>query len=265
VVSDGYGWISFTTDYGLEDGFVAQCHGAMARIAPHARVIDVTHAVPPGDVTRGAAVLAQTVRSLPPAVHVAVVDPGVGTARRGIAIRTPGGVLVGPDNGLLPWAADALGGVEAAVEPRAAGWLAPVVSRTFHGRDVFCPVAAHLAGGAELTSAGPAVDPSSLVRLPDPVATRGEGWLEAEVLTVDRFGNIQLAFVAPTLVGFGTDLRVGGEPAVRGQTFGDAPPGGLVVLIDSAGRVAVAANGTSAAQLLSVAPGDVLRIETRQD
>ena len=117
------------------------------------------------------------------------------------------------------------------------------MSRTFHGRDVFCPVAAHLARGADLTTAGPAVDPASLVRLPDPVATSGEGWLEAEVLTIDRFGNIQLAFVAPTLAGFGMNLRVGGEPAVRGRTFGDAPPGGLVVLIDSAGRVAVAANG----------------------
>jgi hypothetical protein len=94
------------------------------------------------------------------------------------------------------------------------------------------------------------------------VATRGDGWLEAEVLTVDRFGNVQLAFIAPTLVGFGMNLRVGGEPAVRGRTFGDAPPGGLVVLIDSADRVAVAANGSSAAHLLSVAPGDVLRIET---
>src|ERR687893_52048 len=108
----GYSWISLTTDYGTSDGFVAACRGVMARLAPQARFIDVTHQVPPGDVTRGAAVLAQTVAHLPPAVHLAVVDPGVGTARRGIAVSTPGGLLVGPDNGVLPWAADALGGVE---------------------------------------------------------------------------------------------------------------------------------------------------------
>jgi len=256
------GWISFTTDYGLDDGFVAQCHGAIAKIAPEVRVIDVTHAVPPGDVTRGAAVLAQTVRELPRAVHVGVVDPGVGTSRRAIAVETPQGLLVGPDNGLLMWAADALGGVEAAVELRNAAYLAPVVSRTFHGRDVFCPAAAHLARGADLAAAGPPVDPESLVRLPQPLTAKGPDWLEAEVLTVDRFGNVQLAITLSTLVGFGMNLRVGGVAAVRGRTFGDAQPGGLVVFIDSASRVAVAANGASAAQQLSVAPGDVLRIET---
>src|SRR3954452_5408127 len=109
-------WISLTTDYGLTDGFVAACHGVIARLAPAARVIDVTHLVPPADVRRGAAVLAQTVPYLPVGVHVAVVDPGVGSARRGVALATPAGLLVGPDNGLLPEAADALGGVTAAVE-----------------------------------------------------------------------------------------------------------------------------------------------------
>lgn len=116
-------WISLTTDYGLTDGFVAACHGVIARIAPSARVIDVTHLVPPADVRRGAAVLAQTVPYLPVGVHVAVVDPGVGTTRRGVALATPGGLLVGPDNGLLPDAAAALGGVTAAVElTEPAGW-----------------------------------------------------------------------------------------------------------------------------------------------
>jgi hypothetical protein len=265
-MADGYGWITLTTDYGLSDGFVAACHGVIARLAPAARVIDVTHQVAPGDVPRAAALLAQTVPHLPPAVHVAVVDPGVGTDRRGVAVETPGGVLVGPDNGLLPWAADVLGGAVAAAELANPEWFRKPVSRTFHGRDVFAPTAARLAAGAALAQAGPALPPEALVRLPDPVVTTGDGWLEAEVLTVDRFGNVQLAFIAPTLVGFGMNLRVGGEPAVRGRTFGDAPPGGLVVLIDSANRVAVAANGSSAAHLLSVAPGDVLRVETvRQD
>jgi S-adenosylmethionine hydrolase len=256
----GYDWITMTTDYGLSDGFVAACHGVIATTAPSVRVIDVTHLIPAGDVPRGAAVLAQTVPHLPRAVHVAVVDPGVGTARRGIAIETPRGALVGPDNGLLPWAADELGGASRAVELANPAWFAPRVSHTFHGRDVFSPVAARLAYGAELTDAGPALDPASLVRLPEPVLDRGDGWVEAEVLTVDRFGNVQLAAGGAELAGLGDGLRVGEEPAVRGGTFADADAGGLVVYVDSAGRVAVAVNGGRAADVLGASPGDVLRI-----
>lgn len=256
----GYEWISLTTDYGLSDGFAAACRGVIGKLAPSVRVIDVTHLVAPGDVTRGAAVLAQTVPHLPPAVHVAVVDPGVGTARRAVAVRSPGGVLVGPDNGLLPWAADALGGVTGAVELTNPDWFVPDVSHTFHGRDIFAPAAARIATGAQLTDAGPALDPDGLVRLPDPVVETGPGWLEAEVLTVDRFGNVQLAAPAATLDGLGKSLSVGGVRAVRGATFADAPPGGLVVFADSAERVAIAVNGGRAAVVLAVTPGDMLRI-----
>lgn len=256
----GYAWISLTTDYGVSDGFVASCHGVIACLAPAVRVIDVTHLVGPGDVRRGAAVLAQTVPHLPPAVHVGVVDPGVGTSRRAIAMGTPGGVLVGPDNGLLVWAAQALGGPQTVVELANPLWSASTVSRTFHGRDVFVPAAARIAGGAPLDEAGPPVDPASLVRLPDPVLAVGPGWLEAEVLTVDRFGNVQLAAPAPLIEQFGPALTVGGVRARRGATFADAPPGGLVVFTDSAEQVAVAVNGGRAAVVLSVNPGDVLRL-----
>jgi len=258
----GYGWISLTTDYGLSDGFVASCHGVIARLAPEIRVLDVTHLVKPGDVARGAAVLAQAVPHLPPAVHVGVVDPGVGTARRGVVIETSGGVLVGPDNGLLPWAADALGGITGAVELTNRDWFATDVSRTFHGRDVFAPAAARIAAGADPGDAGPAIDPAGLVRLPDPVVAMGEGWLEAEVTTIDRFGNVQLAAGAPALTGLGRALTVGGVRALRGDTFADAPPGGLVVFVDSADRVAIAVNGGRAAVVLAVTPGDVLRLTT---
>ena len=119
----GYGWISLTTDYGTFDGFVASCHGVIARIAPDVRVIDVTHHVPPADVPRGAAVLAQTALHLPEAVHMAVVDPGVGTSRRAVAIGTPNGVLVGPDNGVLIWAAEALGGIDEVVHLANKEWF----------------------------------------------------------------------------------------------------------------------------------------------
>ncbi|SBT38096.1 SAM hydrolase/SAM-dependent halogenase family protein [Micromonospora narathiwatensis] len=281
-------WISLTTDYGLADGFVAACHGVLARIAPAARVIDVTHLVPPADVRRGASVLAQTVPYLPAGVHVAVVDPGVGTARRGIGLAAPGGLLVGPDNGLLLDAAEALGGITAAVELTNPGWLAPVVSRTFHGRDVFAPVAARLALGAPLAEAGPALDPAALVRLPVPVVRAEPDGFAAEVLTVDHFGNVQLAAPAGLLDGLPERVRVagdrqlpervrvagdrqvslagsGGVPragavAVRGHTFGDAAAGELVVYADSAGLVALAVNTGRAVDLLGVRPGDVLTV-----
>jgi S-adenosylmethionine hydrolase len=256
----GYEWISLTTDFGLSDGFAAACHGVIGRIAPAVRVIDITHEIPPGDVTRAAAVLAQTVPHLPPAVHVAVVDPGVGTSRRGVAVETPRGLLVGPDNGLLPDAAEALGGILRAVELTNQEWFAPAVSPTFHGRDVFTPAAARLALGAGLDSAGSAMDLSVLVRLPEPVVVAGDGWLEAEVVTVDRFGNVQLAAPGAALEALGPALTVGGMRAVRATTFGDGSAGQLVVYVDSADRVAVAINGGRAVVALAVMPGDVLRI-----
>ncbi|WP_127497089.1 SAM hydrolase/SAM-dependent halogenase family protein [Actinoplanes solisilvae] len=260
----GYEWISFTTDYGTFDGFVAACHGSIARIAPRVRVIDVTHHVPPADVARGAAVLAQTAPHLPPSVHVAVVDPGVGTARRGIALGTPNGVLVGPDNGLLIWAAEALGGIESAHELTNKDWFQGDVSGTFHGRDVFTPVAARLAAGAPLGDAGPAVDVDTLVRLPDPIVTIGDGWLEAEVLTVDRFGNVQLAANGEMLRGLGSDLVVNGTvSARRGATFADVDKGDLLVFEDSAGHVAIAVNNGRAVVVLSVTPGDLVRVSVR--
>jgi S-adenosylmethionine hydrolase len=260
----GYGWISLTTDYGTFDGFVAACHGSIARIAPEVRVIDVTHHVPPADVARGATVLAQTAPHLPPSVHVAVVDPGVGTARRAIAVGTANGVLVGPDNGVLVWAAEALGGIDTVYELTNKDWFLGDVSRTFHGRDLFSPAAARIASGAALSDAGPEVDPATVIRLPDPVVTAGDGWIEAEVITVDRFGNIQLAAGGSMLAGLGSDLVLNGNVrARRGTTFGDVGPGDLLVYEDSAGRVAIAVNNGRAVVVLSVRPGDVLRVAER--
>ncbi|MGW0501999.1 SAM hydrolase/SAM-dependent halogenase family protein [Micromonospora sp. NPDC003241] len=259
--------VSFTTDYGLTDGFVAACHGVIARLAPTVRVIDVTHLVPPGDVRRGATVLAQTVPYLPGGgVHLAVVDPGVGTARRGVALATPGGLLVGPDNGLLCDAADALGGVRAAVELTDPAWLAARVSATFHGRDVFAPVAARLATGAPMAQAGPAVDPETLVRLPEPVVESTSDGFVAEVLSVDHFGNVQVAASADLLAPLPGRLHVrpqdseSARVAVHGRTFGDAPVGQLVAHADSAGLVALSVNGGRAVDLLGVVPGTLLRV-----
>jgi S-adenosylmethionine hydrolase len=251
---DTIAMISFTTDYGLSDGFVAACHGVLARLAPQARVIDITHLIPPGDVRRGAAVLAQTVASLPLGVHLAVVDPGVGTARRPVALRThDGSHLVGPDNGLLLPAADALGGPAVAVTLTNRAWFAPEVSSTFHGRDIFAPVAARLAEGFSLSDAGPEID--DLISLPPLYVEQAPGRLTAEVLTVDRFGNVQLAAPAALLSQIPAEATVNGTPATHTTTFGEAAPGAVVLLADSAGYAAVAVNGGNAAAHLSLSPG----------
>jgi S-adenosyl-L-methionine hydrolase (adenosine-forming) len=260
--------LTFITDYGLEDGFVAACHGVAARIAPGVRVIDITHLVQPGDVRRGAAVLAQTIPYLPPAVHVAVVDPGVGTARRGVAVQAGDSVLVGPDNGLLSWAIDAKGGPERAVQLTNGDlWLHPV-SPTFHGRDIFMPVAAHLAAGTELASAGDELDVADLVTLPAPTSRVRDGEAEGEVMSVDRFGNVQLSIVAADVsqlgAGFGSPLvvRCGRRQLTVPflETFAAVAPGEIVAFTDSAGLVSLAVNAGDAAQQLGLPPGAHVRL-----
>jgi S-adenosylmethionine hydrolase len=263
-----YHCITFLTDYGLEDGFVAACHGVAARISPETRVIDITHLVPPGDVRRGAAVLAQTVPYLPAGVHVAVVDPGVGTNRRAIAVAAGDRVFVGPDNGVLSWATHDAGGAQRAYElTNDKLWLDPV-SPTFHGRDVFAPVAAQLASGLDIEAVGAAVNLDALVTLPQPTRRIREGGAEGEVLTVDRFGNVQLSVTAIDLDQLG--LRTNSTVAVTlgrrrlsvpyRETFGSVPPGELVAYADSAGCVALAVNGGNAAQRLGLPPGAHVRV-----
>ena len=256
-------YLSFLTDYGLEDGFVAACHGVAARIAPHASIIDVTHLIPPGDVRRGAAVLAQTVPYLPPAVHVAVVDPGVGTARRGVAVAAGDSVFVGPDNGLLSWAVTASGGAARAFSlTNRELWLANVAA-TFHGRDIFMPVAAHLAGDTQLDGTGAEIDVADLVTLPAPERLVHDSIAEGEVLTVDRFGNVQLTITASDAaeigLGPGTTalIRCGRHQVIvpYRDMFGAVAPGDLVAYADSAGLVSIAVNGGDAAQRLGLPPG----------
>jgi S-adenosylmethionine hydrolase len=256
------------TDYGLDDGFVAACHGVAARIAPGIRIIDITHLVPPGDVRRGAAVLAQTIPYLPPAVHVAVVDPGVGTARRGIAVQAGGSILVGPDNGLLSWAAAALGGAQRAHHlSNGELWLHPV-AQTFHGRDIFAPVAAHLAAGTDIASTGSELDPADLVTLPSPTSRVNDREAEGEVLSVDRFGNVQLSIAASDTdqlgIGFGSQVVVWcGRRQLTVpylETFAAVAPGELVAFTDSAGQISLAVNAGDAAQQLGLPPGAHVRL-----
>ena len=263
--------LSFLTDYGLDDGFVAACHGVAARIAPGIRIIDITHLVPPGDVRRGAAVFAQTIPYLPTGVHVAVVDPGVGTTRRGIAVQAAdGSVLVGPDNGVLSWAIDRVGGATGVYQlTNGELWLHPL-SQTFHGRDIFMPVAAHLAAGTELSAVGSQIDVADLVMLPAPTSRVHDGEAEGEVMSVDRFGNVQLSITASDAdrlgIGFGSSLvvRCGRRQLTVPylETFAAVAPGEIVAFTDSAGLISIAVNAGDAAQQLGLPPGAHVRLST---
>ena len=257
--------ICFLSDYGRRDEWVGVCHGVMLGIAPGASVIDVAHDLPPMDVRHAAFTLENAAPFLPSGVLIAVVDPGVGTKRRAIAARTPGGmVLVGPDNGLLWPAAQTLGGIEAAVDVAGGPFCRQPVSATFHGRDVFAPVAAHLALGAALEQAGTRIEPSNLMRLEAAPPQVRPGGIDAEVRLVDRFGNLQLQARPADMdrAGFAPGDRVdlGSLEATYGRTFADAGPGGAVVYEDSSRWIAVAINGGSAAERLGPLPDGSLSL-----
>jgi len=249
--------ISFLSDYGHRDEWVGVCRGVMERIAPGANVLDLAHDLPPTDVRHAAFVLENALPFLPSGVVLAVVDPGVGTDRRGIGLRArSGALLVGPDNGLLWPAAQAAGGIRAAVDISASPFALDRVSATFHGRDLFAPVAARLARGAPLEEAGEPLDPGTLRRLEVTPAVADAHSVRTEVRLIDRFGNVQLharrgdleqAGLRP-----GDRVIVAGLQGVYGRTFADAGEGELVLYEDSAGWIALALNGASAADTLGV-------------
>jgi S-adenosylmethionine hydrolase len=265
------GVITFLSDYGLADESVGVCHGVIARRCPQARVIDISHAVPRQDVRAGALMLRDALPYMPAGVHLAVVDPGVGTPRRAVALAVgePERVLVGPDNGLLWPAAERLGGARAAVDiGRSRERLEPV-SATFHGRDIFAPVAAALADGANLSDVGEQLDVATLVRLAPTRASVRDGVVHARVARLDGFGNVALDAVRDDLYAAG--LRVGETVSVAsaGTTrrglyagaFADVAAGELVLIVDSAGAVALAVNRGSAAAELDLHPGEPVAVE----
>ena len=261
--------ISLLTDFGLVDASVGACRGVLATLAPGVPIADIGHMVPPFDVARGARMLEYAVPYYPAGtIHVSVVDSGVGTARRPVAIRTHrGDILVGPDNGLLIWAADRLGGAAAAVELRADAYRLHPVSHTFHARDVFCPAAAHLTRGVPLEAFGPPVDPSTLQRLPRATPEIKDGELRASVAYVAAFGNLHFDVLREDWLRAGLDgaatIAVDADGWRREvpyrPTFGSVGVGEPVLLEDSFGHLCLAVNQGSAQAALGLAVGASVR------
>ncbi len=267
--------ITFATDFG--PAAPAVCRGVMYQIAPDALIIDISHQIHRFSIRDGAATLVFALPHMPVGVHVAVVDPGVGTARRGVAMEVArGDLLVGPDNGLLMPAADRLGGVVRAHALENRALMLPIVTSSFHGRDIFAPMAAHLAMGTPIGSVGSAIEPASLIRLETPRPRVLEGALETEIVHVMIYGNVTFTGTVADLEAALGPLEPGrpvvlefaahdGEPAVLEstvweRTFGRVPLGSSLLMEDSEGQLSLADNQGNAAERLHLAVGRPVRI-----
>jgi S-adenosyl-L-methionine hydrolase (adenosine-forming) len=255
--------ITFLSDYGYEDEFAGVCRAVISQIVPGAPLIDLTHGIARQDVRGGAIALANALPSCPPGVHLAVVDPGVGSDRRAVAVAAADGrLLVGPDNGLLSRALDRLGGALDAIELSRSPFRLEPVSATFHGRDLFAPVAAHLALGARLEEAGEQIDPASLTALHLPAPAISADEVVAHAIHRDGYGNVTLdldtSMLADGPLRPGERLEVrapdGRFEATWARTFADVAPADVLLFEDSSGALALAVSGGDAAGLMNLAP-----------
>lgn len=261
--------ITFLSDFGRSDEFVGVVHGVIAKLAPGAAVIDLTHDIEPGRIRAGALALTRAIQYVPEGVVLAVVDPGVGTQRRAIAAETPWGFFVGPDNGLLSPAVAMVGGAHRIVSIENPEARIPSPGQTFHGRDVFGPAAALLAAGeATLSDLGPDVDPATVMPLLLPLPEIETGRVVGEVWWVDRFGNCQTNIGPDAMEEAGVQpgahltVRVGAsaQEAPWVTAYGDVDDGDMLVHVDSSGLLAVAVRGGSAAEELNLADGTAVTL-----
>ncbi len=260
--------IGFVSDFGLEDAWVGVCHAVISRACPQAHVVDLAHQIPPFDIRKGAVVASAGVWQLPDAIHLVVVDPGVGGGRHDLCLVTKGGaLLIGPDNGVLLPASWHAGGVAEAYAIDASKLAPGPPLATFHARDVLAPAAAALACGVEPRSLGEPIDPAGLVRAPYEQAHRENGVVVTEVLDIDRFGSLRLGVYAEQIERFG--LRVPrlevtlGHLTMRipfGSAFSEVPEGEPICLLDSSGLLTLALRLSSAAERYGVEPGEAIRI-----
>ena len=265
--------ISFLSDYGLEDEFVGVVKAVIRSIAPHVTVLDITHHVPPHDIRAGALALARSIQYLPSGVVLAVVDPGVGSERRALAVEVGDdepAVLVGPDNGLLASAVALAGGAGRAVALTNTEYHLDSPGPTFAGRDIFAPAAAYLCLGLDLEELGELVDPFSLLPGIVPLSREEEGTVVGEILWVDRFGNAQLNVGPDEIEAMGDRvmLRIGDKGprlALRARTYADLKPGQVGLVVDSYGLLSIALNRRSAAEELRFGAGDAVTVEIAPD
>lgn len=265
--------ITFLSDFGFADEFVGVVHGVMAAIAPGCRIIDLHHRIPAGNVRAGALALMRAIQYMPPGVALAVVDPGVGTDRRAIALETEWGHLVGPDNGLLSPATALLGGATAAHSIENPEVLLPGRGATFEGRDRFAPAAAVLAAGeAELAELGPAADPHSLTPLLLPLAEVEEGRVTGQAWWVDGFGNVQTNISPDDLTEAGiapedeVTVRVGSAEYQVPWTaaYADVGTGAALMHVDSSGLMALAVRGGRADRRFHLTESTAVTFTTAQ-
>jgi S-adenosylmethionine hydrolase len=265
-----YDTISFLSDYGLRDEFVGIVKGVIADIAPHARVIDLTHEIPPFDVRAGSLALARCIAYVPTGIVLAVVDPGVGTARRGVAVSVGDGrgILIGPDNGLLSMGTALAGGADSAVVLNNPKYQLEAPGATFAGRDIFAPAAAHLCNGVAMSELGDAVDPNVLLPGVVPLSRSEGDDIIAEVTWIDRYGNCQLNVGPDDVASLGERVSLTltsptGERSTRAasvaRNFAEIG-GGIGLVVDSFGMLAVSIDRSSAAEELSIAVGDAVRL-----
>jgi S-adenosyl-L-methionine hydrolase (adenosine-forming) len=257
--------ITFLTDFGFKDGFVGVMHGVVLGIAPDVQIVDISHAISPQNILEGSLVLVNNASYFPPGtIHVAVVDPGVGTARRPLGAKIGNQYFIGPDNGLFTGVIEA---AEKAGQPmvfhhlnRPEYWLQQV-SHSFHGRDLFSPVAAHLAAGVPLEKMGDLITDPARIMIPQPEVT-ADGWA-GQVLAVDHFGNLLTNLSAEQLAGGNCIVIKIGEARIEElvQTFGDRAPGSLIAMIDSSGELAIAVVNGSAAEKLKVGVGTAVTVK----
>jgi S-adenosylmethionine hydrolase len=265
-----YDTVSFLSDYGTADEFVGVVKAVIRDLAPHVTVLDVTHEIPPFDVRAGSLALARSIQYLPSGIVLAVVDPGVGTDRKAVAIEVGdgAGIVIGPDNGLLAGAVALAGGAGRAVVLTNTDYHLAAPGATFAGRDVFAPVAAHLCNGVDLADVGELIDADLLLPGVIPVPREEAGGLACEVTWVDRFGNCQLNAGPDDVAGWGERLRVGIEGVARSapivSTFAQAG-GGIALVIDSYGMLALCVDRHSAAMELGLGPGSAVYLGPLQD
>ncbi|MDP9420040.1 MAG: SAM-dependent chlorinase/fluorinase [Actinomycetota bacterium] len=263
--------VSFLSDYGTGDEFVGVVKSVIRSIAPHAVVVDLTHGIAPYDVRGASLALARAVQYLAPGVVLAVVDPGVGTERRAVAVEVAeeGSVFVGPDNGLLAPAVAMAGGADRVVALTEERYHLPAPGPTFAGRDIFAPAVAHLCNGAALGDLGDPIDPNTLLPGLLPLTRQENGSLVAEVLWVDRYGNVQLNVDPDELLVLGDPVSLSFNDRVqragRAETYSAIPPGAVGLVVDAYGLVSLAANRHSAAAYLGLGVGDSVTLREADD